>query len=78
MRMKRASISPWWTNAVPDAGGVDHKLLHFGVFLRRAFDRLDAVQRFGQVGVHLPKGAAHIVGNGREVLQIAPERGNTG
>ena len=59
---------------VPHTGGVDDELIHLGIFLRRAFDRLHAIQRFGEVGVHLAKGAAHLIRDRRQRFQVADQQ----
>ena len=60
------------------AARVGDEALDLGVFLRRAFHRLHAVERLGEMRVHRPEGAAHRVGNGRKRLQVVDEREKVG
>lgn len=55
--------------------GVGHEAIHFRLLLRRALHDLHAVERLGEMCVHLPEGGARRIGDGRQRLEIARQRG---
>ncbi len=65
---------PLADECIAECTGIGGEAVHLLSLLRVTLDHFDSVQRLRNLGVHLPKGAADVLGNRPQLTQVGPDR----